>query len=88
MGTHPTDMAVASGLGRLSLVKTDVRSAGISARLATGIRRVIPGNSTDPLGKGRMGSVWDLLCPIVFRTSKANWLSRGWENFSKPQGEL
>ena len=72
MGTHPIEMAVASGLGRLSLVKTDVRSAGISARLATGIRRVTPGNSTEPFGKGRMGRVWDLLWPIVFRTSIAN----------------
>ena len=58
-------MAVASGLGRLSLVNTEVRRAGISVRLATGIRRVIPGNSTDPLGKGRIGRVWDLLWPMV-----------------------
>lgn len=36
----------------------------MSVRLATGIRRVIPGNSTDPLGKGRIGRVWDLLWPI------------------------
>lgn len=64
MGTHPIEMAVASGLGRLSLVKTEVRSAGISVRLATGIRRVIPGKSTDPLGKGRIGRVWDLLWPM------------------------
>ena len=61
MGTHPIEMAVASGLGRLSLVNTDVRRAGISVRLATGMRRVVPGNNTDPLGKGRIGRVWDLL---------------------------
>lgn len=64
MGTHPIEMAVASSLSRLSLVNTEVRSAGISVRLATGIRRVIPGNSTDPLGKGRIGRVWDLLWPM------------------------
>ena len=65
MGTHPMEMAVASGLGRLSLVKTEVRSAGISVRLTTGIRRVIPGNSTDPLGRGRIGRVWDLFWPMT-----------------------
>ncbi len=64
MGTHPIEMAVASDLGRLSLVKTEVRSAGISVRFAIGIRRVTPGNSTDPLGKGRIGRVWDLLWPM------------------------
>ena len=69
MGTHPIEMAVASGLGRLSLVNTEVRRAGISVRLATGIRRVIPGNSTDPLGKGRIGRVWDLLWPM-FQTRR------------------
>ena len=64
MGTHPMEMAVASGLGRLSFVKTEVRSAGISVRLATGTRMVMPGNSTDPLGKGSIGRVWDLLWPM------------------------
>ena len=61
MGTQPIEMAVASTLGRLSLVNTEVRSARISVRLATGIRSVIPGNNTDPFGKGRIGRVWDLL---------------------------
>ena len=64
MGTHPIEIAVASGLGRLSLLYTEVRRAGMSVRLATGIRRVMPGNSTDPLGKGRIGRVWDLLWPM------------------------
>ena len=64
MGTHPIEMAEASVLGRLPLVKTEVRSAGISVRLATGMRSVIPGKSTDPLGKGRIGIVRDLFWPI------------------------
>lgn len=41
----------------------------MSVRLATGIRRVIPGKSTDPLGKGRIGRVWDLLWPM-FQTRR------------------
>ena len=64
MGTHPIKMAEESVLGRLPCVKTEVRRAGISVRLATGIRRVMPGKSTDPLDKGRIGRVWDLLWPM------------------------
>ena len=64
MGTQPMEMAVASSLGRLSLLNTEVRSARISVRLVTGIRRVIPGNNTDPFGKGKIGRVWDLLWPM------------------------
>ena len=50
----------ASGLGRRSLVKTVVRRAGISFLSAMGMRSVIPGRSTDPLGSGRIGRVCDL----------------------------
>ena len=64
MGTHPIEIALASGLGLLSLLKTVDSRAGISERLATGTRSVTPGSRTDPLGKGSIGRVWDLLWPI------------------------
>ena len=69
MGTHPIEMELASGRGRLSLANTVERRAGISVRLATGIRRVIPGSRTDSLGKGSIGRVSDLLWPIFWCSS-------------------
>ena len=68
MGTHPIEIAVASGLGLLSLAKTVERRAGMSVRLATGMRSVIPGSKTDPLGKGSIGRVWDLFWPMFSKS--------------------
>ena len=64
MGTHPIEITVASGRGLLSLAKTVERRAGMLVRLATGMRSVIPGSKTDPLGRGSIGRVWDLFWPM------------------------
>ncbi len=57
MGTQPIAIVVASGLGRLPCVKTVDKRAGISVRSAIGTRRLMPGKSTEPLGKGSIGMV-------------------------------
>ena len=61
MGTQPMATVVVSALGRLSRVNTVVSRAGTSLRSAIGICKEIPGNRTDPLGRGRMGRDWDFL---------------------------
>lgn len=69
-------MEEASGRGFRSLVKMVERRAGMSFRSAIGIRRVIPGKRTDPLGNGRMGRLCDLVWPMSSTDQKEGELLR------------
>lgn len=46
----------------------------MSDRLATGIRKVIPGSKTEPRGRGRIGRVWDFVRPISLRDGNKRWV--------------